>query len=87
MDVLNAMACGTPVVISRVASLPEVAGKAGIYVNPDSCEDIARGIIKVLSMSMKEYNKLIKMGLEQSRRFSWEKAAKKTLEILARAGR
>lgn len=82
MDIVNAMACGTPVVVSNLASLPEVAGKAGVYVNPYKPDDIARGIRKVLTMSSKEYNMLVKSGLNQASKFSWQKAAKETLEVL-----
>lgn len=86
MDVLNAMACGTPVVISQVASLPEVAGDAGIYVNPDRKESIAKGIEKILNMGKVEYNKLVKKGFRQAEKFSWHKTARKTLEILEKKG-
>ena len=82
MHVLEALGCGTPVVVSKVASLPEVAGKAGIYVNPDSVKSITDGIIKVLSMKDKEYNTLKSESIKQAGKFSWEKTAKKTLKIL-----
>lgn len=82
LDVLNAMACGVPVVISNKGSLPEVAGDAGIYVDPDSPKSIAEGLSKVLSMDNVEYNKLVGYGLEQVKKFSWETTAKKTLEAL-----
>ncbi len=82
LDVLNAMACGVPVVVSDVGSLPEVAGEAGIVVNPYQPSSIAAGILKVLSMGNLEYNKLVKKGLEQVKKFSWESTARKTLEIL-----
>lgn len=85
MDVLNAMACGTPVVVSKVASLPEVAGKAGVYVDPYSPQSIADGIKKVLKMTSSEYNKLVKSGLKQASKFSWQKASKQTLKVLERA--
>ena len=86
MDVLNAMACGTPVIVSRVASLPEVAGKAGIFVNPNNVKDISKAILKVLLLPPKEYNMLVNAGLEQVKKFSWEKSAKETLEVLKKAG-
>jgi glycosyltransferase involved in cell wall biosynthesis len=82
LDVLNAMACGVPVVISDKGSLPEVAGDAGVYVDPNSPKSIADGIDKVLSMDDIEYNKLSKKGLDQVKKFSWEKTALKTLEAL-----
>jgi len=85
LDPLNAMASGVPVVVSDVGSLPEVVGKAGVLVDPNSSQDIARGIIKVLSMGKLEYNKLIQQGLVQAEKFSWEKTARETIKILERA--
>lgn len=82
IDVLEAMACGTPVVVSNVASLPEVAGDAGIYVDPDDVQSITDGIKKVLNMDAKRYNKQVELSLKQVKKFSWEKAAKQTLKIL-----
>jgi len=82
LDVLNAMACGVPVVVSDAGSLPEVAGEAGVIVNPYKTESIAKGIAKVLSMNDLEYNKLVEKGLRQVQKFSWEKTAKMTIEIL-----
>ncbi|MCX6705582.1 MAG: glycosyltransferase family 1 protein [Candidatus Woesebacteria bacterium] len=82
LDVLNAMACGVSVVISDKGSLPEVAGDAGVYVDPNSPKSIREGIVKVLSMDDIEYNKLVAKGLEQVKKFSWEITALKTLEAL-----
>lgn len=82
LDVLNAMACGVCVVVSNSGSLPEVAGEAGIYVDPNSSKSISDGINKVLSMDNVEYNRLVEKGLAQVKKFSWEKTAKKTLEAL-----
>lgn len=86
MDVVNAISCGTPVVVSEVASLPEVAGGAGVYVDPYNKDSIATGIEKVLKMSKEEYNTLASKGLKQARKFSWRKTAKKTSELLRKAG-
>lgn len=82
LDVLNAMACGVPVVVSDRGSLPEVAGKAGIVVDPKDPKSIAQGLAKVLSMPGAEYNDLVKKGFSQVSRFSWEDTARKTLDIL-----
>ena len=76
------MACGVPVVISDKGSLPEVAGDAGVYVDPNSPKSIREVIDKVLSMDNIEYNKLVEKGLDQVKKFSWEKTALKTLEAL-----
>jgi glycosyltransferase involved in cell wall biosynthesis len=82
MDVVNSMACGTPVVISNIGSLPEVAGKAAIFVDPYNTESISDGIRRVFSMSPMEYNKRVKMCLNQAKKFSWEKCAEQTLKLL-----
>jgi len=82
IDVLSAMACGVPVVISNIGPLPEVAGDAGVYVNPNDISSIYRGIKKVLSGDRKEYNILVKAGLAQAEKFSWEKTARETLKGL-----
>lgn len=82
LDVLSAMAVGTPVVVSKIGSLPEVVGDAGVYVDPKDVNSIAQGIKKVLNMNKIEYNKMIERGFAQVKKFSWEKCAKQTLEAL-----
>lgn len=82
LDVLSAMACGVPVVVSDVGSLPEVVGSAGILVDPNSPESICGGIIKVLSADSVGYNRLIKEGLNRVKKFSWEKTARETLKVI-----
>ncbi|MGB6882346.1 MAG: glycosyltransferase family 1 protein [Microgenomates group bacterium] len=86
MDVLNAMACGVPVVASDIEALREVVGEAGILVDPYNIEDITRGITKVLSMGKIEYNRLVNKGLAQAGKFSWEDTARKTISVLEKAG-
>ena len=85
LDPLNAMAAGVPVVVSNVGSLPEVVGEAGILVDPYNIDSIAAGIKKVLSMPTLEYNTLVERGIKQARKFSWEKTARETLQILEKA--
>ena len=82
LPVLEAMSLGCPVVVSNVSSLPEVAGEAGVLVNPNDLQDIAKGIGKVLKMNSEERNMMIQKGLKQAKKFSWEKCAKETLRIL-----
>ena len=82
LDVLNALACGIPAVLSNVGSLPEVAGDAGIYVDPKDVNSISEGVKKVLNMDEIEYNKLSNLGLRQIIKFSWLKTAKDTIKIL-----
>ncbi len=86
MDVLNAMACGVPVVSSNVASLPEVLGSAGILINPHDIQSISHGLEKALSTSKMEYNKLVAKGLRQVQNFSWEKTGRLTIKLLESVG-
>ena len=80
LPVLEAMACGTPVVATGAASLPEVTGSASIIVEPTS-EGIFKGISKALSLSSKQKNQLINAGIKQAAKFTWEKTAKETIKV------
>jgi len=83
LPVLEAMAYGCPVVVSDVSSLPEIAGKAGVYVHPENVADIARGLLaSVRERNLMQGRLRIKRGYEQVKKFSWEEAGKKTLAIL-----
>jgi glycosyltransferase involved in cell wall biosynthesis len=81
MPALEAMAMGTPVVVSNVASLPEVVGEAGILVDPYDTQKMAEAIKNVLE-SKSLYNKLREKGLKRARKFTWQRCAKKSLEVL-----
>lgn len=77
---LEAMACGTPVVASNVASLPEVVGHAAIMVDPLDYQETAAAVYAVLTNSELR-SSLISKGLKRANRFTWEKTAKHTLEV------
>lgn len=81
---LEAMACGTPVVTANVSSLPEVVGDAAVLVNPANVFDIARGIRDVL-LDEALRTDLIRRGLDQASRFSWDRTARQMLEIYQEA--
>jgi glycosyltransferase involved in cell wall biosynthesis len=87
IHVLESMACGTPVVVSKAGSLKEVAGDAGVYVDPNNTDSIADGILKVARMTDSEYNILKKKCTKQASAFTWEKAALETLLLLEKAKR
>ena len=80
LPVLEAMARGTPVVTSRSSSLPEVVGDAGVLVNPNSPEDIARGVREALS-SPARYKKMVREGLKRAKLFTVKKMVKETLAV------
>lgn len=85
LPVLEAMACGTPVVASNVASLPEVVGDAGLLVDPRDPQAIADAIARVLSdPALAE--EMRQRGLEWARKFTWERTAKETLQVYADVG-
>jgi len=78
MPLVEAMASGCPVVTSNVSSMPEVTGDAAVLIDPNSSEDMARGIERAII----EREKLILKGLVRSQEFSWDKCAQETLEVL-----
>jgi glycosyltransferase involved in cell wall biosynthesis len=80
LPVLEAMACGCPVITSNVSSLPEVAGEAALLIDPYRVETIASALVSLLTNPCLSQT-LIQKGFEQARRFTWEAAARKTLEV------
>lgn len=80
LPVLEAMACGVPVVVSKDSSLPEIAGSAGLYVDPNNIEDICQKILLVLNDD-RIRNQLVSRGLERVKDFSWVETAKQTLRV------
>jgi len=76
LPVAEAMAHGTPVVTSNVSSLPEVAGDAGVLVDPHKPQDIARGMVEALSNKS-----LVKKGLRRVKLFSLKNMIRKTLGV------
>ena len=78
--VLEAMACGCPVISSNGSSLPEVAGDAAILVDPSDSEGLARSIERVLSDSDLRQD-LRARGLRQASRFSWDRTARDTIAV------
>ncbi len=85
MPVLEAMACGTPVICSNVSSMPEVAGDAAILVNPHDAAELVQALQRLLHDDALRRN-LVQKGQKQVERFSWEKCARETLAILQTAG-
>jgi glycosyltransferase involved in cell wall biosynthesis len=78
--VLESMACGTPVITSNLASLPEVAGDAALLVDPYDTEALASSLVKLLEDSSLR-NELKERGLKQAENFSWRKAAEEMLRV------
>lgn len=84
IPVLEAMASGTPVITSNRSSLPEVAGDAGLTVNPRDIPELAAAMTAVLA-SPERRAAMRDLGLAQARRFDWTVAAERCLNIYQRA--
>jgi glycosyltransferase involved in cell wall biosynthesis len=80
LPALEAMACGTPVVVARRGALPEVVGDAGLLVDPDDSDDIAAAVEQVL-LHQETRSQLRKLGLRRASQFTWEYTAAKTLQV------
>jgi glycosyltransferase involved in cell wall biosynthesis len=83
---LEAMSSGTPVIVSRNSSLPEVVGDAGIYVNALDADDLAQAMESVIN-NPELARSLREKGLERAEQFSWKKTAERTLDIIREAAR
>lgn len=80
IPIIEAMACGTPVITSNTSAMPEVADDAAMLVNPFDVEAITQAIRKVLE-NKKLYNHLKYSGLNRAMAFSWENTAQKTINL------
>ncbi len=80
LPILEAQACGCPVLTSNLSSMPEVVDKSAVLVDPYNINDIVEGIRKM--DNRKRRVELIKAGYENIKRFSWEKCARETLKVL-----
>lgn len=84
MPIIEAMACGTPVIASNNTSIPEVAGDAAILVNNKKPFEIAAAMSKIIHNSRERY-RLISLGKDRASEFSWDKCAQDTLKVIESA--
>ncbi|MFC1598714.1 glycosyltransferase family 4 protein, partial [Patescibacteria group bacterium] len=81
LPVLEAQACGLPVICGLNSSLPEITQGSALYVNPYNLTELIK-TIKILLNSPKLSNELIKKGLKNSQKYTWQKTAGQTLDLL-----
>jgi glycosyltransferase involved in cell wall biosynthesis len=84
LPALEAMACGTPVVVANASSLPEVVGQAGLLIDPLRVEEITAAIQRLLTDEGLRAE-LGRRGQERARLFSWERCARETMAVLEEA--
>jgi glycosyltransferase involved in cell wall biosynthesis len=80
IPLLEAMACGIPVVTSNTSSMPEIAGEDAILVNPESADEICEQLLR-LENDKDFYEQQVKIGLQRSTLFSWRNTAEQLLEL------
>lgn len=80
IPILEAMKSGIPVITSNVSSLPEIGGKAALYVDPYNENDIAQAMVRIIEDGRLKQD-LIKKGLQRASQFSWKKMTKEILKI------
>ena len=80
IPLLEAMACGTPVITSNTSSMPEIGGPHAILVNPEDPDEIAKMMLK-LEKDDDFYRQQEKIGIERAKLFSWKQTAERLLEL------
>jgi glycosyltransferase involved in cell wall biosynthesis len=86
LPILEAMACGVPVITSNIASMPEIAGDAGIFVTPTDADALANAMARALTDPDLRAQKR-QDGLERARQFPWTRTARETLAVYERAAK
>ncbi len=81
--VLEAMACGVPVITSHLSALPEVAGDAAVLIDPENPVELGRAMHQVLGSQVLQES-LREKGFARIKEFSWEQTARQTLDLYHR---
>lgn len=81
LPILEAMACGAPVITSNNSSMAEIAKDAAILIDPRSEGQIKKAIEMVLDLNLDNYQKMVRASLARAKQYTWLKTAKETLEV------
>ncbi len=84
LPILEAMACGAPVIASNNSSMEEVGKDAAILIDPRNEKQIAKAIEFVLNLNPEDYQKMVNASLDRAKEYSWEKTAAETLKVYER---
>ncbi len=79
---LEAMACGVPVLSSDAASMPEILGDAAFYFHSGDVNSLSEKMQEMMNMTEEKCAQMIECGLEQAKKFTWEKSAQKLIDML-----
>lgn len=79
LPILTAQQCGVPTITSKVSSMPEVAGKGAILVNPENLTDLTQAILSLSNQKITD--KIIMEGFKNIQRFNWQKTTEQTIEV------
>ena len=82
LPILEAMACGCPVITCRNSSLPEVGGDAALYVDPDDVEGMRQALLQALDPETR--SRLVADGLARAATFTWQETARAIEDILSK---
>jgi glycosyltransferase involved in cell wall biosynthesis len=83
LPVLEALACGVPVITSNISSMPEVAGQAAILVDPHDSDELAKAMVRILTDPAKS-EELARTGRQRASLFTWERTAQQTVDVYRR---
>jgi glycosyltransferase involved in cell wall biosynthesis len=86
LPMVESMACGTPTIVSRTSCLPEISGNVLEYFDPLSIDDMAACMQSALTDSQMR-RRLREKGIERASKFTWERCAQETLDVLMKAGK
>ncbi len=87
LPILEAMACGAPVITSNNSSMAEIAKDAAILIDPRSEGQFTKAIEMIMNLNMENYQKMVNAGLNRARAYTWKKTAQQTLEVYEELGR
>jgi glycosyltransferase involved in cell wall biosynthesis len=80
ITLLEAMACGTPVITGNVSAMPEVVGDAGILVDPKNCQEIAHEVLR-LHQNIGDRQSIIEQGIARTKLFTWKNTAEEVANL------